>query len=212
MDKTIIMRYLFLLLLLLLPSCNRIDRDPAPEDYDKLFPFGGIDKPDNIRGDMVVKPCDPELALENYTYPGEDVPAGDEYEVVLTCVFNEVDNNGRFVDHSTSQYTVSYINEKKELVVIVCGEDGAGDEEDEEAPPVMENGIIKEITFKVRSGFPMYLSVNGVGPRNSNVKASIKATSVDGLVETPELSTEQYQNEEGPNKLRTPYCEFIILP
>lgn len=195
-------------------SCNRQEQDPAPEDYGKLFPFTGIDKPDNLKGDLVVKLCDPDLALENYKYPGEDeAAAGDVYDVVLTCTFNEVDNSGKLVNDVTSKYTVSYINENKELIVITCGT-GPKEEEGGEgsSAPEMENGAVKEIRYRVRSGFPMYLSVNGMGPRNSNVKASIKAVSVDGLVEIPELSTEQFQNEEGPNKLKTPYCEFIILP
>ena len=77
---------------------------------------------------------------------------------------------------------------------------------------VMSNGEELEITFEVYSGFPLYLSVSGVGPRNSNVRASIKAVSADGLIELPELRTEQYQNEEGPNMLKHPYCEYFILP
>ena len=203
-------------MLLSLFSCNKHPEDPVQEDYRKLFPFEGIEKPENIKGDLVVKPCDPELALQDYKYPGEPEVAGaEEYEVILTCSFTEENNAGFLVEDPTSRYTVSYINEKKELIVITCegsevGEDE--DEEDDEAAPKMENGSLVEIRYRVRSGFPMYLSVNGVGPRNSNVKASIKAVSVDGAIEIPELRTEQYQNEEGPNKLRTPYCEFIILP
>lgn len=81
-----------------------------------------------------------------------------------------------------------------------------------EAAPKMTNGQKLEIKFKAYSGFPLYLSVTGVGPRNSSIKASIKAVSTDGLIEIPELKTEQFQNEEGPNMLRHPYCEYIILP
>ena len=32
------------------------------------------------------------------------------------------------------------------------------------------------------------------------------------LIEIPSLQTEQYQNEEGINPLRYPYCEYLILP
>lgn len=206
------MRYLFFMCMFLILSCNRQEQDPIQEDYDKLFPFAGIDKPDNIKGDMIVKPCDPDLALEQYKYPGEEDPgAVDEYEVILTCTFSELDNAGDFVSKPTAKYTVSYINEHKQLVVIPC-ESAVSSGDNEGTPDAMRNGIPKEIRYRVRSGFPMYLSVNGVGPRNSNIKASIKAVSTDGLVEIPELKTEQYQNEEGPNKLRNPYCEFIILP
>lgn len=53
------------------------------------------------------------------------------------------------------------------------------------------------ITYTVHSGFPLYLAVSGAGPRGSNIKASIKAVSSDGLIEVPNLETEQYQNKEG---------------
>ena len=77
---------------------------------------------------------------------------------------------------------------------------------------VMFNGEKLEISFNVHSGFPLYLSVSGEGPRSSNIRASITAVSTDGLVEIPSLQTEQYQNEEGINPLRYPYCEYLILP
>ena len=76
----------------------------------------------------------------------------------------------------------------------------------------MENGKEFTKTFEVNSGYPMYLLVNGGGERESRIKASISAISTDGLVNVPILSTEQYQNEEGPNPLPNPYCEYIILP
>ncbi|MDO4771273.1 hypothetical protein [Porphyromonas sp.] len=207
------MRYIFFACILFILSCNRHEQDPTQEDYENLFPFTGIDKPESIKGDMVVRPCDPDLVLENYKYPGdEDATEEDEYEVTLTCEFNELDNAGGFVNKPSARYTVSYINEHKELVVIPCESAAPSDNNDTHHISPMRNGISKQIRYKVRSGFPMYLSVNGVGPRNSNIKASIKAVSTDGLVEIPALKTEQYQNEEGPNKLRNPYCEFIILP
>ena len=77
---------------------------------------------------------------------------------------------------------------------------------------VMFNGEKLEISFNVHSGFPLYLSVSGEGPRSSNIRASITAVSTDGLIEIPSLQTEQYQNEEGINPLRYPYCEYLILP
>lgn len=191
---------------LALLSCNGRESEPMAEDYEKMFPFSGIEKPESLKGDLVVKPCDPDLALEQYKYPGEDEVGEDTYEVILTCEFNEVDNSGVYVNRPTARYTVSYINDEKALVEI------SSQSPEEDGTAYMRNGIPLEVRFRVRSGFPMYLTVNGVGPRNSNVKASIRALSSDGLVEIPALSTEQYQNEEGPNKLRNPYCEYIILP
>ena len=67
-------------------------------------------------------------------------------------------------------------------------------------------------TFSVKSGYPMYLLVNGEGDRGSAIKASITAVSTDGLIVVPTLSTDQSQNREGPNRIDSPYCEYIILP
>ncbi len=196
------MKYFFILCLVLFFSCNKKEKDKPEEDYDTLFPLGEIEKPENMRGDLIVKLCDPELALENYKYPGEEISdAENRYEVTLSYVFTELDERGNFVDNMTARYTVTYINEKKELITITSdGEEGS------------KNGFEYKIVFYVNSGFPMYLCVNGVGPRNSNVKARITAVSTDGLIEIPALETEQYQNNEGPNKLKYPYCEYIVLP
>ncbi len=156
--------------------------------------------------------CDPNLALENYKYPGTETPDGaEEYEVTLRCVFNELDRHGAFTENVTSRYEVKYINEKKALLTVGCGKKNL-QEEEEETTQTMQNGKPLEIKFKVHSGFPLYLCVTGVGPRNSNVEASIEAVSTDGLLEIPKLETKQFQNEEGPNMLKHPYCEYIILP
>lgn len=239
-------RYLALLALLCLWGCNTAEQEPLQEDYRQLFPFTGIDKPERLKGNLMVRFCDPELALENYKYPGESDEAGeDEYTVTLTCTFDEFDDDGNHSYRSTAQYEVRYINEHKELVTITCdpgaephdpeedeeygGSYGNDDEDDdsiwslpqkprsstdgaESDAPKMRNGEVLTLSFKVRSGFPMYLSVNGIGPRGSDVKASIKAVSTDGLIEIPELKTELYQHGEGPRKLLHPYCEYIILP
>lgn len=219
------MRYIWTMCVLLLAySCNTIQEDNIiNEDYDKLFPPKGIEKPENKRGELTVQLCDPGLALESYKYPGTEVPGDrDKYKVTLVCQFNETNRRGILIEDSevTARYEVRYINEKKELVTITCGRkasEPSDEDEDEDAGEEddineMSNGEELEITFDVYSGFPLYLSVSGTGPRDSNVKARIKAVSSDGLIELPELRTEQYQNEEGPNALRHPYCEYFILP
>lgn len=233
------MKYIWTICLLLICSCNTVKEDTIiNEEYEKLFPPKEIEKPENKRGDLVVQLCDPELALENYKYPGTELPGDrEEYGITLECLFQEIAKDGStLVETATARYEVKYINDKKELVTITCAKDEEIPEEDEEeeyeeddeehgenneetgkkegkeAAPKMTNGKKLEIKFKAYSGFPLYLSVTGVGPRNSSIKASIKAVSTDGLIEIPELKSEQYQNEEGPNMLKHPYCEYIILP
>ena len=228
------MKYIWTICLLLICSCNTVKEDTIiNEEYEKLFPPKEIEKPENKRGDLVVQLCDPELALENYKYPGTELPGDrEEYDITLECSFEEIGKDGTHVETATARYKVKYINDKKELITITCaknaGEENPEEDEEEESEeneedtgkrddkeathPKMVNGGELTITFKAYSGFPLYLSVTGVGPRNSSVKASIKAVSTDGLIEIPELKTEQYQNEEGPNMLKHPYCEYIILP
>ncbi|TYK33627.1 hypothetical protein [Bacteroides pyogenes] len=231
------MKYIWTICLLLICSCNTVKEDTIiNEEYEKLFPPKEIEKPENKRGDLVVQLCDPELALENYKYPGTELPGDrEEYDITLECLFEEIGKDGTHVETATARYKVKYINDKKELITITCAknaEEGIPEEEEEEeddkehgendeetgkkdgekTAPKMINGQKLEFKFKAYSGFPLYLSVTGVGPRNSSVKASIKAVSTDGLIEIPELKSEQYQNEEGPNMLKHPYCEYIILP
>ncbi|MGR4858217.1 hypothetical protein ABLT32_03885 [Bacteroides pyogenes] len=229
------MKYIWTICLLLICSCNTVKEDTIiNEEYEKLFPPKEIEKPENKRGELVVQLCDPELALENYKYPGTELPGDrEEYDITLECSFQEIARDGSsFVELVTALYKVKYINAEKELVTITCaknaGEENPEEDEEEEsgeddketgkkdgeetAEKKMVNGEKLTIKFKAYSGFPLYLCVTGVGPRNSSVKARIKAVSTDGLIEIPELKTEQYQNEEGPNMLKHPYCEYIILP
>ena len=58
----------------------------------------------------------------------------------------------------------------------------------------------------------MYLCVNGVGPQNSSVKATISAVSEDGFTIVKPLSANEFQNEEGLDKIKAPFCAYIILP
>ncbi len=233
------MKRLYLLYFLIIAaSCSIKEHDLPTEDYDTLFPFQGIEKPSNDRGNMNVKLCDPETVLENYKRLGEESGVeGDEYEITLECSFTETDLRGRTVENPTSKYLVRYINQNKELVT-VTSEPGKADEsvgeeseedtendEGEEEDESLENNVstangvqrmepdgVYTVSFKAKSGFPVYLCVTGMGPRGSGVKATLKAVSVDGTIEIPVLHTEQYQNEEGPNMLKHPYCEYIVLP
>lgn len=77
---------------------------------------------------------------------------------------------------------------------------------------LVKNKNLDSIQFKVTSGYPMYLSVSGYGPRNSGVEASISATADDGSIEIPIISTKQVQNNDGSAQLQEPLCQYIILP
>ena len=211
------MKHIWIICLLVVCSCNTVKEDFAVnEDYEKLFPPKEIEKPANKRGELFVQLCDPNQALEGYQYPGTETPDdAEQYKITLICSFQEKSWDGNLTNDVIAQYKVKYINEKKELVTISCGKKSAGVAREDTGrliPNVMYNGEKLEISFNVHSGFPLYLCVTGEGPRSSNIKASIKAVSIDGLIEIPGLETEQYQNEEGINPLRYPYCEYLILP
>lgn len=207
------MKHIWIICLLMMCSCNTVKEDSIiNEDYERLFPLKEIEKPENKRGELLVQLCDPDQALDNYKYPGDETPNdAEQYKITLICSFQEKNWSGDLINDITSQYKVKYINEKKELITINCGKK-SGENIDLLTPNVMYNGEKFEISFNVYSGFPLYLSVSGAGPDNSNIRASIKAVSGDGLIEIPALQTEQYQNDEGINPLKYPYCEYIILP
>lgn len=204
------MKYLWMICLLVLSSCNPIIDDQfVEEDYEKLFPIKDIEKPENKRGELNVQLCDPSQALKDYKYPGVETPTDPElYKVTLTCTFEEKDINNVFIDDVTSLYEVKYINENKELTIVRCGKLSEGNSK----PNTMYNGRTFSISFNVKSGYPMYLSISGAGPRGSNIKANIKAVSSDGLIEIPVLESIHYQNKEGIINLQNPYCEYLILP
>ena len=195
------MKYIYFILCIFfaLVSCNKTTIDPKEEDYKKLFPFKGIDKPESNYEDMNTQVCNPSEALNNYQYKGVEITDKRKYTVTIKCLYEEK------TDYKSTYY-VRFIDENKQLVSI-----GSREIKDSYIY-YMENGKEFTKTFEVTSGYPMYLLVNGGGERESRIKASISAISTDGLVNVPILSTEQYQNEEGPNPLPNPYCEYIILP
>lgn len=204
MNKFCLRWWLALGILCTLSACNKqYYTDPTPEDYNKLFPFKGIDKPQSWLEDMVVQLCDPSVALEAYRYPGVEISpeAQREYDVVITCRYS-AEVGGRDVP----RFVVRYIDEHKAIREV--GSAPSFEPQDHR----LELGKEWQRRFKVRSGYPLYLSVNGVGPRHSSIKASIIATSADGTIVVGPLSSQQYQNSEGPNNVPNPYCEYIILP
>lgn len=188
-----------LLLSFIIFSCNPHLEETINEDYDSLFPFQGIDKPDISYDEMKSQLCDPELAVDKFEYPGVNINPSREYTVTFRCVFKEGDN-------FDSKYIIRYVDADKKIKTI------GTNNSDVTLNHKLKSGVEKVISFKVRSGFPMYLGVDGVGARNSSVNASVSAVSTDGYITTPALITSQNQNKEGPNRVEHPYCEYIILP
>ncbi|MFJ1412341.1 hypothetical protein [Capnocytophaga canimorsus] len=194
-------KYLFLIILLGIFSCNVKDSDPAEEDYSKLFPWKGIEKPENAYEDMNVRLCNPNDALSSYRYPGVSIDNQREYDVTIKCQYREAPQTS-----SLARFEVRFIDDKKQIVAV------GSDASNSNITHKLTDGVEFSKTFRVKSGYPMYLLVNGIGDRGSNIKASISAVSKDGLIVVPTLSTEQSQNNEGPNRIPSPYCEYIILP
>ena len=90
--------------LLLLIACNSKEEDPSVEDYQKLFPFKGIEKPMINYEDLVHKQCD----IEHYVYPTAEAPQeARQYQ----CKKGE--GNTR-----DPRYYVCYVNANKERVVL----------------------------------------------------------------------------------------------
>ncbi len=196
-------------LTLLTMSCSRSSEEYVEEDYEKLFPFPGIEKPKVSYEDQIVQLGDPDAPVSDYVYPGVEITENvREYKVTLTCSFNEVDILGQLVgkDDISSRYTVRYITPDKQLRVI------SSNIHEETANVFLSNSKEQTITFTAKSGYPMYLCVNGVGPRGSSIKATISAISEDGFTIVKPLSVNEHQNEEGIDKIKAPFCGYIILP
>ena len=196
-------------LTLLTMSCSRSSEEYVEEDYEKLFPFPGIEKPKVSYEDQIVQLGDPDAPVSDYVYPGVEITENvREYKVTLTCSFNEVDILGQLVgkDDISSRYTVRYITPDKQLRVI------SSNIHEETANVFLTNSKEQTITFTAKSGYPMYLCVNGVGPRGSSIKATISAISEDVFTIVKPLSVNEHQNEEGIDKIKAPFCGYIILP
>ncbi len=182
-------------------SCNPDNNSvELEEDYEKLFPWQGIDKPESAYEDMDIKTCNTEQLLNNYRDLSKDILNKRTYLVTVECSFKE----GLF--SSGSRYEIRYIDKDKKIKAIGTKSTQEG------ITHILKSEEVYKKTFKVESGYPMYLFLNGGGNRFSNVKAKITAKSEDGLVVVPILSVEQYQNKMGFNNIENPYCEYIILP
>ena len=200
---------LLLLGALFLGSCQKSEVDAPLEDYNRLFPFKGAEKPRISYEDQNIRLGDPDAPVSAFVYPGvkitEDVRT---YRVTLTCSFKETDFSGKLVAKGAvdSRYVVRYVGADQQLHTI------ATSERDKTAESHLTNGDEHSVTFEAKSGHPMYLLVNGVGPFGSSVKASITAVSADGFTIVRPLEVQEHQNDEGIAKIKHPFCGYIILP
>ena len=200
---------LLLLSALFLGSCQRSEVDAPLEDYDRLFPFKGAEKPRISYEDQNIRLGDPDAPVSSFVYPGvkitEDLRT---YRVTLTCSFKETDFSGKLVAKGAvdSRYVVRYVGADQQLHTISTSE------RDKTAESHLTNGDEHSVTFEAKSGHPMYLLVNGVGPFGSSIKASISAVSEDGFTIVRPLEVQEHQNDEGIAKIKHPFCGYIILP
>jgi len=202
-------KYAVFFLALLAVSCSRSSEDYAEEDYNKLFPFGGIEKPKVSYEDQVVQLGDPYASVSDFVYPGVEITQNVRtYKVTLTCSFKEQSFAGESgtTDKIDSRYVIRYIDADKKLRTIGTDRRAQGTDF------LLTKNKEHIVTFKARSGFPMFLWVNGVGPQNSSVHATISAVSEDGFTIVKPLAVHEYQNQEGIDKIKAPFCAYIILP
>lgn len=202
-------KYAVFFLALLAVSCSRSSEDYAEEDYNKLFPFGGIEKPKVSYEDQVIQLGDPYASVSDFVYPGVEITQNVRtYKVTLTCSFKEQSFAGESgtTDKIDSRYVIRYIDADKKLRTIGTDRRAQGTDF------LLTKNKEHIVTFKARSGFPMFLWVNGVGPQNSSVHATISAVSEDGFTIVKPLAVHEYQNQEGIDKIKAPFCAYIILP
>ncbi|WKS95685.1 hypothetical protein [Riemerella columbina] len=195
---------LFLSIGFLFFGCNERVQDLPDEDYNTLFPNKGkIDVPDIDYINMVPSICDPKENELNFQYPGVDI-SGPHREYTVTLKYSFSEEHLDHYNYSRSLFDIKYITPEKTLATLRSyNENGQ--------PAQIENGQTYEIQFKVKSGYPLYLSVDGAGYDVFKMNASIQAKSDDGIVVTPILKYETSLYTDGYSEL-APYCEKIILP
>ncbi len=200
-----------LLLLSAFTACNRDFEDTPDEDYAKLFPWKGIEKPEKEAGEPKASICDPMKELQDYIYPMEEAPKVERtYKVKISCSFIEKDRRGvvipkggaitsrliiRYIDPQTGQYKRIGTKSTQENLVHILSNDEA---------------YILE--FEAKSGYPLFISLNGQAPEGTSAKVSIEAKSNDGLYIIEPIENEQVQNIRGMNPLAYPFCEYVVLP
>lgn len=202
-------RYIIAILacLMINTSCKRHYHDSPEEDYAKLFPFKGIDKP-LVDDAIVLKQCNPkeELSLSIYDPESDKAQTGREYEVTINYSFRETASNGSLVMQPSSRLLVRFLDEDGNYFLAGTSSSNS------DLNALMENGKEYSHSYKAYSGQLLYIATDGLAPRGTSIKVSATARSVDGIITIPTLGTHQYQNNEGIHLLPYPYCEYLILP
>lgn len=198
---------LLLTILVLTGACKQKYADSPPEDYERLFPFKGIDKP-RVDDVIVPKPCNPkeELALSIYDPEAELPSKGRLYNVQITYSFRETESDGSLTGSPVSRLVVRYLDELGDYRI------AASSSSTSPLDVLMDNGQEYTVSYQARSGQLLYIAVDGLAPRGASVKVSATARSVDGLITVPALGTHQFQNNEGIHLLPYPYCAYLTLP
>lgn len=202
--KSLLLAQLFLVVLLL-AACRPTHDNLPDEDYKKLFPVTGkIDKPEVFFGDMIPQPCDPTQA-ELSEYAGVDIEEDvKSYTVTFTYGFSEYPYTSIEHEVQRANFVIRYLNENGKLVSL------SSYASNKIKPDIFWNERY-EVSFKAKSGFPLYLAVYGAGYGFFRLNISMQARSEDGLIITPELKYNKRYFNEADMPIE-PYCQKIILP
>lgn len=200
------MRYIIITIIisLFIFSCNNLQDDFKPENYDELFPPKDPDDPVISYEDMDLYPCNPTASQENFNYPGVEISENVRTYTVSLKVYFDEKHRLPGLTGVYSKLDVSFVNIDKKLEILRTYKENG-------VEPVLKNKEIFEKTFKVKSGYPLYLGVSGAGFDYFSTSIVLKAKSDDGVIIAPTLSYKAKTNRDGYDEL-SPYCQQVILP
>lgn len=221
--------YLFpiLALVFLCHGCKQGFPSDVREDYDKIFPLSGlnIERAEKALEDLPCRTCDATLALSEFDF-SKYKPNGlmRSYTVTVTVVVEEVNSRDGESKDFESDIVVRYIgkNGSEELLCTMPRKhetESVVEEHDEDSKEEfkdtnvqsLKNGITSTAKFSVKSGYPLFLSVKGMGYPGVVVRASIKAVDDSGIISIPEISAEVNQPSPQPETIDS-FCKYLILP
>lgn len=193
-------KYLFFVFVTLVLSCNKLPEDTPDENYQQLFSNVPIPKPEYSLITMPRQQCDPTVTENDYVYPGKELSQKRTYKVTLRFWFEEKRVQNESITQVQSDIELRFVDENKRLHLLTTL-----NEKD------FKSGTQFEKIFEVESGFPLYFGIHGAGFELFKMRASIQATSSDGLIQTPllEYNIDLYSDGYSDN---LNYCEKIILP
>ncbi|MDO5615162.1 MAG: hypothetical protein Q4G16_03160 [Cruoricaptor ignavus] len=185
-------------------SCNRDEEVLPDEDYTKLFPIKTPEIPYENYDDMIVYPCNPTEDELAFQYPGVEIQDNiRDYTVRLNILFTEK-KGFNLEPYPNSKFEVRYIDENHKLVIL-------RNYEHEGKPADIKNDKLLRISFKVKSGYPLYLATHGYGFNSFNIDIKMLARSDDRVISSPVLSYQKYLYADGSKDME-PFCEKVILP